>query len=71
MILNPEKLRKRISFYRLAKILKTSPSTVYSWKNKVPDWRVWAIETYCQEQGINISDCYEPEESDGSKDKGM
>lgn len=59
MILNPMKLKKKVSFYRLAKILKTAPSTLYSWKDKVPEWRIPPIEAYCQEQGIDISDCYE------------
>lgn len=59
MILNPKKLKQKVSFYRLAKILKTAPSTLYSWVDKVPEWRIQPIEAYCLEQGIDISDCYE------------
>jgi hypothetical protein len=61
MILNPDKLRKKVSLYRLAQELKTAPSTLYSWKIRVPRWRVAAIEAYCEAHDIDISDCYEEE----------
>jgi len=66
MTLNPEKLKKKISFYKLAKALKISLSTAYSWKTIIPAWRVDAIAGYCAEQNIDISDCYEGEKDNGN-----
>lgn len=62
MMLNPKKLKKKISFYKLAKFMKTSTSTLYSWEKRVPEWRIPVIEEFCKKTGVDISDCYEAEQ---------
>lgn len=60
-MINLEKLRKKITFFRLAKAMDIPLSTVYSWKTKIPAWRLAAIEDYCRANDIDISDCFEKE----------
>lgn len=58
-MLKTKKIKEKISFAALAKILETNPSTLYSWGKYVPKWRAPLIEQYCKEHNIDISDCYE------------
>lgn len=66
MALNPEKLKKKVSFYKLAKALKIPFSTVYTWKKIIPAWRTDAIVQYCAAENIDITDCYEGEKNNGN-----
>lgn len=63
MILNPKKLKEKISFYKLANEANIPISTVYSWgKSGIPQWRIPVIEEFCRKTGVDISDCYEAEQ---------
>ncbi len=62
VFLNPQKLKKKISFYKLAQYMNTNSSTVYSWENCIPQWRIPVIEEFCKKTGVDISDCYEAEQ---------
>lgn len=57
MTINFEKLRKKITPYKLAKAMSVPLTTVYSWKNKIPAWRIDSILNTCQKLGIDVSDC--------------
>lgn len=61
MIIKAEKLKKKIQFNKLAKKMKVTSSTLYSWKDKIPYWRVPAVMKACKELGVDISDCIEEE----------
>lgn len=58
-MINLIKLREKITLSHLAKALNIPLSTAYSWKGKIPTWRIAAIEEYCRINNIDISDCYE------------
>lgn len=58
-MINLKKLRQKITLSHLAKDANIPLSTVYSWKDKIPAWRIPAIEEYCRINNIDISDCYE------------
>lgn len=59
VVLSPAKLKRKVSFYKLARALGTNSSTLYSWTDRVPEWRIPPILSYCRANGIDISDCYE------------
>lgn len=60
-MINLKKLKRKVPFYQLAKKMKVTSSTLYSWKDKIPYWRVPAVIKACKELGVDISDCIEEE----------
>ena len=62
VFLNPQKLKKTISFCKLAQFMGTNSSTLYSWEKRVPEWRTPVLEEFCKKTGVDISDCYEAEQ---------
>lgn len=59
MVINFEKLRKKITPYKLAKEMSIPLTTVYSWKEKVPAWRTESVLATCAKLGVDISECKE------------
>lgn len=60
-MLNLKKLKKKVTFYTLAKAMNIPLSTIYSWKNSIPKWRINDIIAACEKMGVDISDCLEGE----------
>lgn len=54
-----EKIKKKTTLYKLAKTMQVPLSTVYSWKDKIPAWRVGDVIKALDKLKINISECEE------------
>ena len=54
-----EKLMKKVTMYKLAKMMNLRLSLTYLWKKngRIPRWRTLEIINACAEHGIDVRDC--------------
>lgn len=56
--MNYKTLFKKITPYKLSRLLNIPASTIYSWKkNGIPAWRVIQIKAAADKIGIDVLDC--------------